>query len=166
LALTVLFVARSQLGLPAVLKLALRRKEFFLNYQPIVDLRTRQWIGAEVLLRWQRSNGEMVRPDLFIAVAEDSALIQRITKRVVELVSADTEGIFTRYPSFHISINLSPADLHSPQTVEMFRKLVATTGAGQQNLLVEATERGFIKMDDAREVIRDLRALGRAGGDR
>jgi sensor c-di-GMP phosphodiesterase-like protein len=160
LALTVLFVARSQLGLPAVLKLALRRKEFFLNYQPIVDLRTREWIGAEALLRWRRSNGEMVRPDLFIAVAEDSALIQRITKRVVELVSADTAGLFARYPSFHISINVSPADLHSPQTVELFRKLIATTGAGRQNLLVEATERGFIKMDDAREVIRDLRALG------
>jgi sensor c-di-GMP phosphodiesterase-like protein len=160
LALTVLIVARSQLGLPAVLKLALRRKEFFLNYQPIVDLHTRQWIGAEVLIRWRRSNGEMVRPDLFIAVAEDSGLIQRITRRVVELVSADAAGIFARYPSFHISINLSPADLHSGQTVELFRKLVATTGAGRNNLLVEATERGFIKLDDAREVIRDLRALG------
>jgi sensor c-di-GMP phosphodiesterase-like protein len=160
LALTVLFVARSQLGLPAVLKLALRRKEFFLNYQPIVDLHTRQWIGAEVLLRWRRSNGEMVRPDLFIAVAEDSALIQRITQRVVELVTADTVGIFARHPSFRLSINLSPADLHSRKTVELFRRLVETTGAGRQNLLVEATERGFIKMDDAREVIHDLRALG------
>jgi sensor c-di-GMP phosphodiesterase-like protein len=160
LALSVLFVARSQLGLPAVLKLALRRKEFLLNYQPIVDLHTRQWVGAEALIRWRRSNGEMVRPDLFIAVAEDSGLIQRITQRVVELVSADTEDLFARHPTFYLSINLSPADLHSRQTVELFHKLAATTGAGRNNLLVEATERGFIKMDDAREVIRDLRALG------
>ena len=144
-----------------MLKLALRRKEFFLNYQPIVDLHTREWIGAEVLLRWQRSNGEMVRPDLFIAVAEDSALIQRIqTQRVVELVTADTVGLFSRHPSFHLSINLSPADLHSPQTVELFRRLIETSSAGRQNLLVEATERGFIKLDDARQVIHDLRELG------
>ncbi len=160
LALTVLYVARSQLSLPAVLKLALRRKEFFLNYQPIVDLRTRQWIGAEALIRWRRSSGEMVRPDLFIAVAEDAGLIQRITQRVVELVVADVRDVFVRYPSFHISINLSPADLQSNRTVELFRELIQATGAGRQNLLVEATERAIIKIENARDVIRDLRKLG------
>jgi sensor c-di-GMP phosphodiesterase-like protein len=77
----------------------------------------------------------------------------------VELAIADTRGLFVRHPAFHISINLSPQDLHSMRTVELFSELIQSSGAGHQNLLVEATERGLIK-EDAREVIRELRALG------
>ena len=160
LALTVVYVTRTQLGLPSIMRLGLRRNEFFLHYQPIVDLRTGQWVGAEALIRWRRSNGEMMRPDLFITVAEDSGLIQHITQRVVELVTADVKDIFERHPSFYISINLSPADLQSRQTVDLFRNFVHATGAGPRNLIVEATERGFISKDEARGVIRDLRRLG------
>jgi sensor c-di-GMP phosphodiesterase-like protein len=160
LAWAVLFVARQQLALPALLKAALKRNEFFLLYQPIVDLATGTWIGAEALIRWRHSGSEMMRPDLFIPAAEDAGLIQRITECVIGIIARESKDIFKRHPSFHMAINLSAADLQSTRTVELFRRLAQATGAGPGNLLVEAGERGFLNTELARKVIRDLRAIG------
>lgn len=158
LALAMFQLRRLQAGMPAMLRTALRRDEFFLVYQPIVDLRTSQWVGAEALIRWKRRDGEMIRPDLFIPAAEDLGMIQRITRRVLELAARDLEQLFVLHPELRISLNLSAKDLESRETVAALIELATSTSAAPGNLVVEITERGLVNPDPAREILQALRA--------
>ena len=159
LAFAVLHLAKQQLALPAVLKVALKRGEFFLLYQPLVELRGGRCVGAEALIRWRRPNGEMVRPDVFIPVAEDTGLIHEVTKRVMEIVARDTTQLLKLRPGFHIGINLSHVDLQLDDTPYLVQELIRKMGVQPHNILIEATERGFMQADKARKIMGDLRAL-------
>lgn len=158
LALAVVYLGRQQMSMPAALRAALKRHELFLLYQPIVDLRSRQFVGAEALIRWRRPSGELVPPDFFIPIAEQEGLIQRITERVIELVERDVEDLFQRHPQFYIAINLSALDLEADCTVELLQRLATNTGAARGNLVVEVSERGLIKREPAKKIVHELRA--------
>ena len=153
--------ARKALPISEAIREGLRRKEFYLVYQPQVDLKTGRWVGAEALLRWRRSTGEHVRPDHFIAVAEESNLIEEITDHVFELAAADLAGLFMKYPNFHISINLSASEMQSPEVVPRLRNFIAhVTGARARNFMFEATERSLIKPDQATPILAEIRGMG------
>ena len=160
LAAAVLFLARLQLAMPAVIKVALRRHEFYLAYQPLVDLQTGKWVGAEALLRWRRPSGEMVRPELFISVAEETGLIEQVTERVFALLEKEARELFRANPRFHLGINLSATDLHSPSIVGRLHRLRAALGAVPGTLMVEVTERGLANPDAAQQIIRAIRLDG------
>jgi sensor c-di-GMP phosphodiesterase-like protein len=153
-------LAKARTAMPAVIKSALKRKEFFLEYQPLVDLSTGHWVGAEALIRWRRKKNEIVMPDIFIPIAESNGLIQEISQYVVDEIAAAAGEVFRRYPEFHIGINLAAADLHDEDTVLMLRHLAAATGARRNNIIVEATERSFTDHSLASDVIAKLRAEG------
>ncbi len=155
----VLYLAKQQLALPAVLKIALKRNEFFLLYQPIVELRGGRCVGAEALIRWRRPNGELVRPDVFIPVAEDTGLIHEITKRVMDIVAREATQLLKLHPGLHVGINLSSKDLQLDDTPHLVRDLLVKMGVQPRNILVEATERGFMQEEKARRIMGDIHAL-------
>jgi len=159
LAFVVFYVTRRQMSMRALIRGALKRKEFFLVYQPIIELRGGQCVGAEALIRWRRSNGQMVRPDLFIPVAEEIGLIHEITKEVMEIVARDTSQFLRAHPELHIGINLSSQDLLMAETGRLVGELIRGMGVKPNNILVEATERGFMQADVARRIMDDIHAL-------
>lgn len=135
---------------------ALRHNEFRLDYQPIVDLDTRQWVGAEALIRW---SGRQIGPDVFIPIAEQVGIIRDITQRVCSLAAQDRPKL-PHDPDFRLSINLSAADIESEQTVEMLSGLLAHSGAPATSVLVEATERSFLNPARCASIIRAIRDIG------
>ena len=160
LALSLTMLARTQMALPAAIRAGLKRQEFFMVYQPIIDLQTGECVGAEALLRWMRPTGELVDPATFIPIAEKSTLILLITERVLELVARDTGRFLASHPGFHIAINLSAQDLHSPSLGGDLERLLARTGVPASSFVLEITERGLVDVDVARELTRVIRAAG------
>ncbi|MFY3382895.1 EAL domain-containing protein [Paracidovorax sp. MALMAid1276] len=160
LALVVVQLVRLQRTLSTALRDALRNDELFLVYQPIVDLASGRWVGAEALLRWRNARGVMVSPDVFIPEAERSQLIGRVTERVVQLVVQDAAELLRARPDFHIAINLSAQDFSNADLPDRLRGACAQMRVHPRCLHIEATERVFLDVDQARKTVAALRAQG------
>ena len=80
-------------SLERLMRDALRFSEFVPFYQPIVDSRNGEVVGAEVLVRWRRKDGSIVPPYQFIPFAEDSGLIIEITEQLIEKVVKDLKQL-------------------------------------------------------------------------
>ena len=138
---------------------AVRRHQFIVAYQPIVDLTTRRCIGAEALVRWKHQN-RIVRPDHFIPLAEHRGLIQAITDQVFDTVLFELGEFLQRYSELYVSINLSASDLTSRRFLERLTPALAAANIAPQQIRIEATERCFLNADAAKEVIQAFRDAG------
>jgi sensor c-di-GMP phosphodiesterase-like protein len=159
-AAALLLLARRQRSLKAALQNALRGDEFFLQYQPLFDLDSGACVGAEALLRWRRPTGELVGPDVFIPIAEQTGLIGKLTHRVIELAARDAGAFLAAHPGFHIALNLSADDLRTPAILAALDDMLSNTGAGPSNLVVEVTERSFIDLDVIGPIVAAIRQRG------
>lgn len=160
-ALAILYLIRQRTSLPALLRSAIKKQEFVLHYQPIVELASGRMAGAEALLRWPRHDGSQVmRPDAFIRVAEDCGLIRSLTAYVLERMAIEAPAFIRQHPDGYISINLSPADLHDERILDQLRQLSETPGITARNLMAEITEHSFLDPKHASENISAIRALG------
>lgn len=153
-------VSRRMLSPLAELEVAIKKREFFMHYQPVIDVRTGVCIGAEALVRWKRPDGTMVRPDVFIAMAEEHGLITQITDQVIGAVVRDLRPLLLADRSLHISVNLSAADINDGHIVPVISKHLANTGIHPEQIWFEMTERGFMDIKSARATLKQIRQLG------
>ena len=158
----VVWLSRRRLSIAGELAAAIRRREFVVHYQPIIDLRTGRCIGAEALVRWIRRCGNTLRPDLFISIAEDNGLMPRITEEVFRLVIRDMEDLLGEDRGAHISVNLSASDLKDGRALRVLQRKLEGTAIDPRQIWLEATERGFMDVDKACGVIEQARAQGHA----
>jgi len=144
------------------LKEAIRRDEFFLNFQPQYDLVSRHIVGVEVLLRWQNEELGLVPPGLFIPVAEQSRIILDIGHWVLEQAMVQNlawgrAGL----PMLPMAVNLSALQVHQHDFDEQIAHLLRQHGYPADRLELELTE-GVI-MDNAIPVRRQLEQLRSSG---
>ncbi len=162
--LSLLFVVRQfvrqQASLPTRIKRGLEREQFFLVYQPIVELATGRTVGAEALVRWRLDDGDLIGPDIFIPEAERHHLIEKITERVITLFERDAAGLLTRNPDIFIALNFSAEDLCSSDLCFRLRQCISRMGIQPGQLHVEATERVFINHERVNQNLKALNVEG------
>lgn len=153
-----LFVSyRSLSSVAASLARALHTDRVYMEYQPIVDLRTGRCIGAEALVRW-RHGGGLVPPQRFIVAAERAGIMPLVTRRIVQLVALDMAELLRANPALHVSINFSAMDLRSTEAVELLTGLLRVTGLPAASFWIEITETSF--EENVSQIIDRIRALG------
>ncbi|MDR5833577.1 EAL domain-containing protein [Caballeronia sp. LZ034LL] len=140
---------------------AVRRHQFIVAYQPIVELATRRCVGAEALVRW-KYHDRIVRPDDFIPLAEHRGLIQAITDQVLDTVLLELGDFLRRYREYYVSVNLSAPDLTTHRFLDVLGPALAQQGVRPGQIRIEATERSFLDADAAKEVIGAFRHAGHA----
>lgn len=158
----VVWLSRKRLSPVGELAIAVRNREFIVHYQPIIELETGICIGAEALVRWQRPDGLLVRPDIFIPLAEESGLIMPITDQVIEAVVLDLNRLLVADRSLHIAINLCAEDIKTGRILGVITAALEHTGIRPQQIWLEATERGLMDIGPARSTIDQARQLGHA----
>jgi predicted signal transduction protein with EAL and GGDEF domain len=118
------------------LREALKRGEFRLAYQPLVDARSDEIVAVEALLRWDRADGTTVSPGIFIPIAEKCGLIYPIGLWVLR--TAGSEAL--DWDGIKLSINVSPAQLRNPEFPIELGHILEETGFPPARLELEVTE--------------------------
>jgi len=143
------------------LRIAIRRGELVPFYQPIFELKSRRIVGCEVLVRWQKKDGEMVFPDRFIPIAEASGLIVSMTEHLVAQALSEIADLLDSRPRFRIAFNIDPAHFVAPGFLETLDRIVAVNGGRNDRVVLELTERtSFPDMAQAAAVAGDARRRG------
>ncbi|HJV82507.1 putative bifunctional diguanylate cyclase/phosphodiesterase [Noviherbaspirillum sp.] len=126
---------------------AVRDGEFLLNYQPIVDARSRQIMGFEALMRWSRPGLGMVPPTQFIPMAENNGLINLLGAWVLKAACMQIRQ-FQEVAGrpLYVSVNVSPRQFRNDQFLDIMDEAITLSGLNGQQLLLEITE-GILMSD-------------------
>jgi EAL domain-containing protein (putative c-di-GMP-specific phosphodiesterase class I) len=143
------------------LRQALDCEELILHYQPKVAVDDGRLLGVEVLVRWQHPTRGLLLPDDFIAVAETSALIKRLTAVVVDMALRFCRTWLDQGVRMPAAVNISARSLFDPAFANSIGALLAQHGVPSDLLTLELTE-GTIMAHPGRalESLHELRAMG------
>lgn len=136
------------------------RNEFTVHYQPVFNQITGRLSGAEALMRWLPPDGRWVRPDIFIAAAEDEGMIIPLTRHLLKLVAKDCAD-WQLPPAFNLGINVAAEHLQHKDFVNDIRQFAQDVAHLQPAITLELTERSLIS--DGEQVGQKLATLRNEG---
>jgi EAL domain-containing protein (putative c-di-GMP-specific phosphodiesterase class I) len=148
--------------LDAGLHRALAEDEFFLVYQPQVDIHGRL-VGAEALLRWQPRGQAVIPPSTFIPVAETSALIVHIGTWVLQAACRQL-AVWAGHPAtagLRLSVNIGARQFRQPEFVDLVLAILRENRVSASRLKLEITE--SVVLEDVTLVIRTMKRLKEEG---
>jgi diguanylate cyclase (GGDEF)-like protein len=140
---------------------ALAEQQFSVVYQPKFRVDDGAMAGAEALLRWRQPERGWIPPSLFIPIAEETGLIQPLTRFVLDTACRQAMAWRQAGLEVPVAVNLSAGEFRAGQGVRMVEQALADIGADPRLIEVELTEGVFLRNADA--AAEEVAALRRRG---
>jgi len=143
---------------------AIQNYEFFIDYQPQIDIYENKIIGAESLVRWKHPTKGLISPSKFIPIAEESGIIIKLEEYIFHAIFKNIKSLFESNEGKnlqHISINVSTIHFLQPNFVDKIMQLVQQYKIQPEWIEFEITESGLMRnINDAIKKIKDLKNFG------
>ena len=156
------FLLSKRLEVESRLRRGIERNEFFLRYQPQVDVLSGRIRGVEALVRWNDPQHGEVSPKDFISIAEELGLIVPLGEWVfrtacMQVKAWDQEG----YRDIVVSVNLSPRQFISRKLMPSMKLALMETGIDPSRIDFEVTESMAMRnLEQSIEILAELRRMG------
>nr|WP_166175863.1 EAL domain-containing protein [Altererythrobacter segetis] len=111
--------------------------EFVPYYQQQIDIQTGKLVGFEMLARWKSPEFGIVSPDMFIPLAEDLGVIDKLSESLIRAALEDAKGW---NPELTLAVNISPLQLRDPWFAQKLLRLLTECGFPPQRFEIEITE--------------------------
>jgi diguanylate cyclase (GGDEF)-like protein len=154
-------VVQNRMELEMDLREALEKNEFFLAYQPTIDLSDMSPTGVEALIRWQHPERGVLQPDTFIPLLEETGLIVEVGKWVLDRACAQGAAWRAAGHPIAMAVNVSARQLDSDQITTDIEGALASSGLDPEALTIEVTETTLMR--NAEETSRRLATIKRLG---
>lgn len=153
---------REHIEMESELKEAIRVKgQLYLEYQPIVDLKTSALVGAEALARWHHPTKGLVSPSDFIAVAEKSDLIIDLSEKLLNIAFKQAQIWEVNENAPYLSVNISVKQFAKDDFVDRMIIMLQTFQINAHKILLEFTE--SVMLDSTNETFTKFEKLKKVG---
>ena len=153
-----------RLKLETDLRLAIEQQELILHYQPIINLKNRNIMAFESLLRWPHPEAGNISPNVFIPIAEETGLILQLGNWVLQAAARqlrDWQSQFSNLSHLQVNVNLSGRQLVHPHLVEQIESVIQKYSLMPGCLNLEVTESDIINdTETAATVLNQIKRLG------
>ncbi|WP_326907292.1 sensor domain-containing protein [Sedimentibacter sp. MB31-C6] len=128
---------------------AIERNELRIYYQPIINLKTNEILGAEVLARWEHPDWGIIKPEEFIPLAEDTGLIIEVGKWILREVCRNyNQWMIEGKSNIKVAVNYSSIQFYEKKFVENILKTIDEFDLNPNFLIMEITENIFLEKGD------------------
>jgi len=152
---------RERLQLQHDLLRALQQQEFFLHYQPLIDLTSGKIVGAEALVRWMDPQRGLRNPAEFIPFAEESGIILLLGEWVLKTACQEAKSWADQGYDIYIAVNLSTRQFQDPELFSKISNALSEAKLPPAKLELEITESASMQDPEASiQVMDTLKSIG------
>lgn len=136
---------------------AIKNREFVVYFQPKYDVSSEQIVGAEALVRWQKEDGTLISPGLFIPLFESDGLVVQLDEYVFETVCRfQKDRMKQGLPILPISVNLSRASIHFSDVVQRYINIIKENEIPFSCVPIELTESAALYSQQILEITNQM----------
>jgi len=145
-----------------MLRTAVEKDEILVYYQPKYDIKKEKVTGVEALVRWNKENSELVYPDEFISILEESRLIIPIGEYILEQSCSDIARLNqTLKEPIKLAVNLSGVQFSDLKLILKIKEILNNTNFPPELLEIEITESiAMHDLDNTLQILEELTSLG------